>query len=79
MLFSESYGGSFTERLVDHLCYGYVPVDEDTDELTAANKRQYIATGTVGMLRKWVRENLPMNSRETAKMIYSLSRSISQS
>ena len=77
-LFSESYGSNFTARLVDFLCNGYVPVDENTDELTTNFKRQYIANGTVGMLRKWVRDDFPLNSTEIAEMMYTLSRGISQ-
>ena len=78
ILFSGSSGSSFTARLVDHLCNGYIPVNGDDDELTAGFRRLYIANGTVGMLREWVNEDTPISSEKLAEMMYSLSRRISQ-
>lgn len=75
-LFNGSSGSSFTAHLVDHLCKGYIPVDENTDELTARFKRLYIANGTVGMLREWVNEDTPVSSEKLADLMYYLSRRI---
>ena len=77
-LFSGSSGSSFTERLVDHLCDGYVYVDETADELTDRFSCLYIANGTVGMLREWVSSESSVSSEKLAEMMYSLSRKISQ-
>lgn len=77
-LFNDSSGCSFTTRLVDHLCNGYIPVRGNDDELTAGFKRLYIANGTVGMLREWVNKDAPISSEKLAEMMYSLSRRISQ-
>lgn len=76
-LFSGSSGSSFTERLVEHLCNGYVYVDESGDELTDRLKCLYIANGTVGMLREWVSRDSSISSEALAEMMYSLSRKIS--
>ena len=78
ILFNEYSGNNFTARLVDHLCNGYIPVEGDTDELTANYRRLYIANGTVGMLREWVNEDCLVSSETIAEMMYSLSRRISQ-
>lgn len=78
VLFNESSGNSFTARLVDHLCSGYVPVGDDTDELSARFTSLYIANGTVGMMREWVNEDFPISSQKIAEMMYYLSKKISQ-
>ena len=78
VLFSESSENSFSARLVEHLCSGYVPVEEDADELTARFARLYIANGTVGMMREWVNEDFPISSQKIAEMMYYLSKKISQ-
>ncbi|MBR2547554.1 MAG: TetR/AcrR family transcriptional regulator C-terminal domain-containing protein [Eubacterium sp.] len=75
-LFNETNGSSFTSRLVDHLMNGYVPVDENSDDLTAHFKQLYIANGTVGMLREWIRSDFPMSSEAIADMMYTISRRI---
>lgn len=77
-LFSGSSGSSFAERLVDHLCSGYVYVDEAADGLTGRFKCLYIANGTVGMLREWVSVDTSVSSEELAELMYSLSRRIAQ-
>ena len=77
-LFNGSSGSSFTEHLVEHLCNGYIPVDDNTDELTVRFKRLYIANGTVGMLREWVNEDSPVSSERLAELMYYLSRRIAQ-
>lgn len=78
ILFNSSSGSSFAAKMVDHLCQGYIPIGEKPDELTARFTRLYIANGTVGMLREWVNEDFPLTSQEIAKMMYTLSRKISQ-
>lgn len=78
ILFNSSSGSSFAAQMVDHLCHGYIPVGESPDDLTARFTQLYIANGTVGMLREWINEDPPLNSREIAEMMYTLSRRISQ-
>ena len=78
ILFRESSGNSFTARLVEFLCNGYVPVGDDTDELSSHFTRIYIANGTVGMMREWVKADFPVSSQEIAEMMYFLSKKISQ-
>jgi hypothetical protein len=38
--------------MIEHLCNGYVPVSESSDEISARFIKLYIANGTVGMLRE---------------------------
>lgn len=78
ILFSDSSGNSFTARLVEYLCNGYVPVSEDTDEQTSRFIRIYIANGTVGMLREWVNTGFRISCQDLAEMMYFLSKKISQ-
>lgn len=78
ILFNKSAGNDFAARLVDHLCNGYIPVDENTDELTARFKQLYIANGTIGMMREWINADFPFSSEKISEMMYTLSRSISQ-
>lgn len=77
-LFRRSAGNDFTERLVEYLCNGYVPVGETADEVTSRFTQLYIANGTVGMMREWVNEDFPVSNEKIADMMYSLSRKISQ-
>ena len=76
ILFSENAGNCFTSRLVEFLCSGYVPVDENTDELNERLTQLYIANGTVGMMREWVNSGFPVSSRKIAEMMYFLSRKL---
>ena len=78
ILFNDSSGNSFTARLVEFLCNGYVPVSNGTDELTSGFIRTYIANGTVGMMREWVNTDFRISSQDLAEMMYFLSREISQ-
>ena len=77
-LFNKSTGSTFAVRLVDHLCNGYVPIDDKADELTAHFTQLYIANGTVGMMREWVNADFPVSSEKIAEMMYTLSRRVSQ-
>ena len=63
------------EALLD-LMNGYVPVDENSDDLTAHFKQLYIANGTVGMLCEWIRSDFPMSSEVIADMMYNISKRI---
>ena len=63
---------------MEFLCNGYVPVGDDTDELSSHFTRIYIANGTVGMMREWVKADFPVSSQEIAEMMYFLSKKISQ-
>ena len=76
ILFSENAGNCFTSCLVEFLCSGYVPVDENTDELNERLTQLYIANGTVGMMREWVNSGFPVSSRKIAEMMYFLSRKL---
>ena len=78
ILFSDSFGNSFTGRLVDFLCDGYIPVGGDSDESTSHFARIYIANGTVGMMREWVNEDCPVSSQKIAEMMYFFSKKVSQ-
>ena len=77
VLFSDPYNGTFTTRLVEHLLNGYIPVDENADELTAHFTQLYIANGTVGMMREWVNSDFPISNEKIAEMMYSISKKIS--
>ena len=77
ILFSGSSESSFSARMVDFLCSGYIPVSDDTDDTTARFIRLYIANGTVGMMREWINAGFPVSSRRLAEMMYFLSRKIS--
>ncbi len=76
ILFSESADNSFSSRLVEHLCSGYIPVGKDLDPLSNRFLQLYIANGTVGMLREWVNQGFPISSRKIAEMMYFLSRKL---
>ena len=77
ILFNDSSGNSFTARLVEFLCNGYVPVS-DTDERTSRFIQIYIANGTVGMMREWINTGFQLSSQDLAEMMYFLSKKISQ-
>ena len=76
ILFSDSANSSFSSRLVEHLCSGYIPVDGADDEWSTRYIQLYIANGTVGMLREWVNEDFSLSSRRIAEMMYFLSRKL---
>ena len=77
ILFDDKAGGSFTTRMVDFLCSGYIPVVEKEDEQSSRFTRLYIACGTVGMLREWIQSDYPVSSRKIAEKMYYLSRKVS--
>ena len=76
VLFSESAESSFSPRLVEYLCSGYIPVDKAADAFSARYLQLYIANGTIGMLREWVDQDFPISSRRIAEMMYFLSRKL---
>ena len=78
ILFSGSCVSSFSARLVEFLCDGYVPVSDDTDALSSRFASIYIANGTVGMMREWVKEDFPVSSQTIAEMMYFYSKKLSQ-
>ena len=78
ILFSESSGNSFTARLVEFLCNGYVPVSDDTDALSSRFASVYIANGTVGMMREWVKADFPVSSQTIAEIMYFYSKKLAQ-
>ena len=77
ILFSDSSGNSFSARLVEFLCNGYVTVGNYSDELSSRFTRIYIANGTVGMMREWVKADFPVSSQTLAEMMYYFSKNIS--
>lgn len=77
VLFNDSSGNSFTARLVEFLCNGYVPVS-DSDEQSSRLIQIYIANGTVGMMREWINTGFQLSSQDLAAMMYFLSKKISQ-
>ena len=76
ILFSESAQSSFSSRLVEYLCSGYIPVGETVDAFPARFLQLYIANGTLGMLREWVDQDFPISSRRIAEMMFFLSRKL---
>ena len=60
--------------MVDFLCDGYVIAEKESDDLNSGFIRSYIANGTVGMLRKWILADFPIDSHQSAEMMYFLSR-----
>ena len=76
ILFGRSEDNGFASRMVEFICSGYIPVGEQADEQTARFIRLYIANGTVGMLREWIKADFPVSSRKIAEMMYFLSRKI---
>lgn len=51
ILFSNSCANSFSARLVEFLCDGYVPVADENDTTSSRFIQIYIANGTIGMMR----------------------------
>ncbi len=76
VLFGESAGNSFASTLVEFFSSGYVPVNEQNDEVTDRFVRLYIANGTVGMLREWVEKDCSISSRKMVELLYSVSRKV---
>ena len=76
ILFGKNSGGGFFARLVNFLCDGYVFAQRDTDDLTADFVKYYIANGTVGMLKKWVLSDFPLESHRIAEMMYFFSKKV---
>lgn len=77
ILFSDLAGGSFTEKMVDFLCTKFIPIITIEDEMSELFIQQYIANGTVGMLKEWINTGFPISSQRIAEMMYFLSRKIS--
>ena len=76
VLFGRSTSNSFTARLVEVLCSGYIPVPDDNDDSSAHFMQIYIANGTIGMLREWLRKGFPVSSQKIAEMMYFLSKKV---
>ena len=74
ILFKDS---GFSSRMVEYLCSGLIPFDDEPDELSARFVRLYIANGTVGMMREWIDRDFLVSSRQIAEMMYFLSRKVS--
>ena len=76
ILFRELSDSSFSNKMVEFLCSGYISVSDNTDETTARFIRLYIANGTVGMMREWINAGFPVSSRRIAEMMYFFSRKV---
>ena len=76
ILFGESADSGFSARLVEFLCSAGLPVRADADEAKSRFISLYIANGTVGMMREWIRGDFRMSSREIAELMYFLSRKV---
>ena len=76
VLFGRSTSNSFTARLVEVLCSGYIPVPDDNDDSSAHFMQIYIANGTIGMLREWIRKGFPVSSQKISEMMYFLSKKV---
>lgn len=80
ILFGGSADSGFSARLVEFLCSGSLPVSTDDDDDDEAKSRfisLYIANGTVGMMREWIRGDFRISSRQIAELMYFLSRKVS--
>ena len=62
ILFSEKAESSFSSRMVEFLCSGFIPVYDESDETTVRFIRLYIANGAVGMMREWISSGFPPRS-----------------
>lgn len=60
------------------LCSQLIVGVESEDELSSRFVRLYIANGTVGMLREWIKAGFPVNNREIANMMYYLSKQVTR-
>ena len=78
ILFNDANGSSFSARMVDFLCSGYLPVSESYNETDARFTRLYIANGCIGMLREWINDDFPISSQKIAAMMFNLSRKLSE-
>ena len=78
VFFRSSVESAVSSRLVDLLCSRYITLIECDDEKKEAYIRVYIASGTVGMLREWVKADFNVSSRKIAEMMYSFSRKIAE-
>ena len=76
VLFSESVNAGFSSRMVDLLCSQHIIGIENENEQSSRYLRLYIANGTVGMLREWIASGFSVSSQEIAKMMYFLSRKL---
>ena len=76
ILFNENSGSGFFARLVDFLRDGYVAAEKEPDDPATDFVHSYIANGTVGMLRKWILSDFPLDSHQIAEMMYFLSRKL---
>ena len=76
ILFRELSDSSFSNKMVEFLCSGYIIINDNTDETTARFIRLYIANGTVGMMREWINAGFPVSSRRIAEMMYFFSRKV---
>ena len=76
VLFSNNTGSDFSARLVDFLCNGYIPVGNDSGDLSDRFTQLYIANGTVGMMREWIVSGFPFTSQKITEMMYFLSKKV---
>ena len=76
ILFSEQAGDIFAAELMEYLCSGYIPHSDIADETAARFISLYVASGTVGMMREWIKAGFPVSSQKIAEMMYYLSRKI---
>ena len=76
VLFSESANAGFSCRLVDLLCKQMASVTENGDDPSSMFVLNYIANGSIGMLRAWLNSGFPLSSREMGEMIVSFSRKL---
>ena len=78
ILFNDSVSTHFSSNLIDLIYSGKFVFKEVKDDLTSHYYRLYIANGTVGMLRDWVKSGFPVTSLKIAEMMFSLSNAITQ-
>ena len=64
------------DALMDLLCAQMITGVEEADGFSARLMQLYIASGTVGMLLKWINAGFPVSSREIAKKMYYYSRKL---
>ncbi|MBR3365032.1 MAG: TetR/AcrR family transcriptional regulator [Solobacterium sp.] len=76
ILFSEQAGDIFPAELMEYLCSGYIPHSDIADETAACFISLYVASGTVCMMREWIKAGFPVSSQKIAEMMYYLSRKI---
>ena len=76
IFFGGTGNGSFTAKMTETLCYGYIPDTRCTEEPADRMVRLYVASGIIGMLREWINTGFPIGSRPLAEMMYTLSRKV---